>query len=36
MLVEAQTMQQNAPALKLYEKLGFKKVDEGAVYRKDA
>jgi ribosomal protein S18 acetylase RimI-like enzyme len=35
-LVEAQTMQQNAPALTLYEKLGFKKVDEGIVYRKDA
>jgi ribosomal protein S18 acetylase RimI-like enzyme len=36
LLVEAQTMQGNAPALKLYEKLGFKKVDEGIVYRKDA
>ena len=35
-LVEAQTMQHNAPALALYEKLGFKKVDEGVVYRKDA
>lgn len=35
-LVEAQTMQQNAPALTLYDKLGFKKVDEGIVYRKDA
>jgi ribosomal protein S18 acetylase RimI-like enzyme len=33
-LVEAQTMQQNAPALALYEKLGFAKVDEGIVYRK--
>jgi ribosomal protein S18 acetylase RimI-like enzyme len=35
-LVEAQTMQNNTAALKLYEKLGFKKVDEGIVYRKDA
>lgn len=34
--VEAQTMQQNAPAAALYERLGFKKVDEGIVYRKDA
>jgi ribosomal protein S18 acetylase RimI-like enzyme len=34
--VEAQTMQQNAPALALYAKLGFTKVDEGVVYRKDA
>jgi ribosomal protein S18 acetylase RimI-like enzyme len=36
LLVEAQTMQHNEPALKLYEKLGFKQVDEGVVYRKDA
>ncbi|HEX3600590.1 MAG TPA: GNAT family N-acetyltransferase [Lacipirellulaceae bacterium] len=36
LLVEAQTMQHNAPALALYQKLGFKKVDEGIVYRKDA
>ena len=35
-IVEAQTMQQNAPALALYVKLGFTKVDEGVVYRKDA
>jgi ribosomal protein S18 acetylase RimI-like enzyme len=35
-MVEAQTMQQNAPALALYAKLGFTKVDEGVVYRKDA
>jgi ribosomal protein S18 acetylase RimI-like enzyme len=35
-LVEAQTMQHNEPAIRLYEKLGFKKVDEGIVYRKDA
>jgi ribosomal protein S18 acetylase RimI-like enzyme len=34
--VEAQTMRQNAPALALYAKLGFTKVDEGIVYRKDA
>jgi ribosomal protein S18 acetylase RimI-like enzyme len=33
--VEAQTMQQNAPAIALYEKLGFAKVDEGVVYRKE-
>ena len=33
-LVEAQTMQQNVPALALYEKLGFTKVDEGVVFRK--
>lgn len=32
--VEAQTMRANAPALALYEKLGFAKVDEGIVYRK--
>ena len=36
LLVEAQTMQHNAPALALYQKLGFRKVDEGIVYRKDA
>jgi ribosomal protein S18 acetylase RimI-like enzyme len=35
MRVEAQTMQQNAPAIALYEKLGFAKVDEGIVYRKE-
>jgi ribosomal protein S18 acetylase RimI-like enzyme len=35
MLVEAQTMQNNAPAQTLYEKLGFNKVDEGVVYRKE-
>jgi ribosomal protein S18 acetylase RimI-like enzyme len=34
-LVEAQTMQHNAPALALYAKLGFSKVDEGSVYRKE-
>jgi ribosomal protein S18 acetylase RimI-like enzyme len=34
-LVEAQTMQTNAPALALYQKLGFEKVDEGVVYRKE-
>ena len=32
----SQTMQQNAPALAIYNKLGFKQVDEGVVYRKDA
>lgn len=34
-MVEAQTMQNNTPALNLYKKLGFKKVDEGVVYRKE-
>jgi ribosomal protein S18 acetylase RimI-like enzyme len=33
--VEAQTMQNNAPAVALYEKLGFARVDEGVVYRKE-
>jgi ribosomal protein S18 acetylase RimI-like enzyme len=35
-LVEAQTMQNNTPALALYEKLGFRTVDEGVVYRKES
>lgn len=34
-LVEVQTMRHNAAALKLYEKLGFREVDQGAVYRKE-
>jgi GNAT superfamily N-acetyltransferase len=34
LLVEAQTMQHNLPALALYGKLGFKRLDEGIVYRK--
>ncbi|HEX5472017.1 MAG TPA: GNAT family N-acetyltransferase [Lacipirellulaceae bacterium] len=34
LLVEAQTMQQNAPALALYSNLGFTNVDEGVIYRK--
>jgi len=34
-LVEAQTMRQNAPAIALYKKLGFKLIDEGIVYRKE-
>lgn len=33
-LVQVQTMQHNQPALKLYEKLGFHLVNQGAVYRK--
>jgi ribosomal protein S18 acetylase RimI-like enzyme len=33
--VEAQTMQHNTPAVRLYEKLGFNRVDEGIVYRKE-
>jgi ribosomal protein S18 acetylase RimI-like enzyme len=36
LLVEAQTMQQNAPAIALYTKLGFQQIDEGVVYRKAA
>jgi GNAT superfamily N-acetyltransferase len=35
LLVEAQTMQQNVPAIALYQKLGFTQVDEGVVYRKE-
>jgi ribosomal protein S18 acetylase RimI-like enzyme len=34
-LVQVQTMQGNQPALKLYEKLGFQVVNQGAVYRKE-
>lgn len=34
-LVQVQTMQHNQPALKLYDKLGFKLVNQGAVYRKE-
>jgi GNAT superfamily N-acetyltransferase len=34
-LVEAQTMQHNAAALCLYQKLGFEAIDHGAVYRKE-
>lgn len=36
LLVEAQTMQHNAPALALYQKMGFRTIDEGVVFRKDA
>ena len=36
LIVEAQTMQHNDAALALYRKLGFQKVDEGVIYRKDA
>jgi ribosomal protein S18 acetylase RimI-like enzyme len=36
LLIEAQTMRQNAPALAMYSKLGFKQVDEGVMYRKEA
>jgi ribosomal protein S18 acetylase RimI-like enzyme len=35
-LLEAQTMQHNAPALGLYSRLGFVQVDQGAVLRKSA
>lgn len=35
-LIEAQTMQNNVPALALYDKLGFNQVDQGVVYRKVA
>ncbi len=34
-LIEAQTMQHNEPALALYKKLGFTPVDEGVVFRKE-
>ena len=34
-LAQVQTMQGNQPALKFYEALGFRLVDQGAVYRKD-
>jgi ribosomal protein S18 acetylase RimI-like enzyme len=33
--VEAQAMHHNTPAVALYEKLGFARVDEGIVYRKE-
>ncbi|MBW3599289.1 MAG: GNAT family N-acetyltransferase [Planctomycetes bacterium] len=35
-LVEAQTMERNAPAVGLYQKLGFEQVDAGVVLRKSA
>ena len=35
-MVEAQTMQNNAPALALYGKLGFETIGYGEVFRKDA
>lgn len=35
-LVEAQTPQQNVGAHQLYLRLGFREVDQGAVYQKDA
>ena len=34
--VEAQTMRENTAALELYRKLGFTRVDEGTVYRKES
>jgi ribosomal protein S18 acetylase RimI-like enzyme len=34
--VEVQTMRDNAASLALYDKLGFKRVDEGTVYRKES
>jgi GNAT superfamily N-acetyltransferase len=34
-LVEAQTMQRNTAAIGLYRKLGFTRIDSGAVYRKE-
>jgi ribosomal protein S18 acetylase RimI-like enzyme len=34
-LVEAQTMQRNTAAIGLYQKLGFNRIDSGAVYRKE-
>ena len=35
-LIEAQTMLSNKAALDLYARLGFKEVDQGVVFRKDA
>ena len=35
-LIEVQTMAGNAAALALYRKLGFREVDQGIAYRKDA
>jgi len=35
-LVEAQTMQHNAAGVALYRKLGFRQVDQGIVFRKNA
>ncbi len=35
-LVEVQTMERNGAALAMYEKLGFKKVDGGVVFRKES
>ena len=34
-LVEAQAMQSNAPAIALYNKLGFTEIDQGSVLRKE-
>jgi ribosomal protein S18 acetylase RimI-like enzyme len=34
-IVEAQTMHRNTAAIGLYHKLGFARIDSGAVYRKD-
>jgi ribosomal protein S18 acetylase RimI-like enzyme len=34
-LVEVQTMERNKAAIGLYEKLGFTRIDSGAVYRKE-
>jgi GNAT superfamily N-acetyltransferase len=34
-VVEVQTMEQNAPAVAIYRKLGFQQVDSGIVLRKD-
>jgi ribosomal protein S18 acetylase RimI-like enzyme len=36
MRVEVQTMRENVAALALYEKFGFTRVDQGAVYRKES
>lgn len=33
--VEAQTMESNIPAINLYQKLGFKPIGEGSVFRKE-
>lgn len=35
MLIEAQTMRSNTPAIAMYEKIGFTEVDYGTVFRKE-
>jgi GNAT superfamily N-acetyltransferase len=35
-IMEVQTMQDNSPALALYQKLGFEQIDQGLIFRKAA